>query len=83
MFSSAVSGPRMGSLAQQPTAGDENALAGICFIGPVTVIGSPVSSSDFMLAIKAGTAPVRAAIRPGLVVGEEDGSRGRLSRVPE
>jgi len=61
---------------------DENALAGIGFTGPVTVIGSPASGSGFMLAIKGGTAPRRATIRPGLAFGEENGSRGRLSRVP-
>jgi len=61
---------------------DENALAGIGFTGPVTVIGWPASGSGFMLAIRAGTAPRRATIRPGLAFGEEDGTRGRLSRAP-
>ena len=61
---------------------DENALVGIGFTGPVTVIGSPASSSGFMLAIRAGTAPRRATIRPGLAFGEENGTRGGLSRVP-
>jgi hypothetical protein len=35
---------------------DENAFVGFCFTGPVTVIGSPVSSSGFRVAIKGGTA---------------------------
>lgn len=42
------------------TGTDENALVGICFIGPVTVFGSPVCGSGFMLAIEAGTAPATA-----------------------
>jgi hypothetical protein len=38
----------------------ENVLAGICFIGPVTVTGSPVCGSGFMLTIEAGTAQATA-----------------------
>jgi hypothetical protein len=37
-----------------------NTLAGMCFTGPVTMIGSPVCGSGFMLAIQAGTAPATA-----------------------
>jgi hypothetical protein len=37
-----------------------NTLAGTCFTRPVTVIGSPVCGSGFMLAIEAGTAPATA-----------------------
>jgi hypothetical protein len=37
-----------------------NTPAGMCFTGPVTVTGSPVCGSGFLLAIEAGTAPATA-----------------------
>jgi len=51
----------------------------MCFTGPVTVIGSPVCGSGFMLAIQAGTAPATARSDPVLASRRENGSRGRLS----
>jgi hypothetical protein len=37
-----------------------NTPAGMCFTGPVTVIGSPVCGRGFMFAVEAGMAPATA-----------------------
>ena len=60
-----------------------NTLADTCFTRPVTVIGSPVCGSGFMLAIEAATAPATARDQnPVLASRRENGSRGWLSRAP-
>ena len=55
-----------------------NTLADMCFTGPVTVIGSPVCGSGFMLAVEAGTAPATARdqIRSWLRGGKMEAAAG-------
>ena len=60
-----------------------NTLADMYFTAPVTVIGSPVCGSGFMLAIEAGTAPATARDQNPVLGfgGKMEAAAGRAGRL--